>query len=187
MNPDVKNSAKIPNVEVLQVQYDAKLKQYNQAIEDFNAMRSYLGLTFPNVDQINEFTKSNPVQDQDLLQAQKKIVTSDNLNAYADVVKPEKGVLKAYKDKSFWGQRGIGSVRRKNSTACLRTCKKKGACSGATFVPETNMCHLRAGPGKLQSNFGKTAIVNDVMMKLNELKEYNEQLLVINAKIVGLI
>lgn len=187
MNPDVKNSANIPNVEMLQVQYDAKLKQYNQAIEDLNAMRRYLGLTLPSVDQINEFTKTNPVQDKDLLRAQQEIVTSDNLNAYANSAKTKKGVLRKYENKSFWGQRGFKSVRKRNSSSCLRVCKRKNLCSGATFSPDTKMCYLRTGPGKLQSSFGKVAIVNDVMVKLNELKEYNSQLLEINSKIIDLI
>ena len=90
----------------------------------------------------------------------------------------------ALKGRTYWGTNGLKETAMQTVEECESMCASDTNCTGATFNSSKRYCWTRGGDGTL--TIGKTndyAIVPKIRQNLIVLKNLNQRLLDINAKI----
>ncbi len=177
----------LKNINTLQIEYETKLAQYNQAVQDFNAMVHKIHGGSGVLQEIA--ASGNDTKKQEgVLAENKKVLNDSDVYKYVDNAKKRVGVIEILPDATYWGSGEIGSSRARSAVHCEKKCMNTKACTGATFVPRNGFCYLRGGTGEVRAGRnGHYAIVNTLMMKIQQLKGYNRRLLYINRQINDMI
>ena len=189
MNPNLQSLTS------LQMEYDNKLQEYNQVIADFLQETRTRGLA-KSIKKEREILRKklrsgDAATVTNLESQQKSLLTDDILVNAISKMKKGNGVLGLYPNKVYWGSNFISEGRAKNTVVCLRRCQKNKQCTGAWYdntgkwsSSDGGWCQLRGGPGGNERTWvGRYAIMNKLMVKLNYMKELNQQLLALNERI----
>lgn len=123
-------------LESLQVQYDTKMKEYNQLTQDYKAILQSGGKTYVQI-----------------------------------------------KDRQYIGQTILRASKEQSINTCQAACSSNPNCSGATFVPNTQVCTLSGGLGSLSTNLGVYAIITRLKQVTGQLEDVNKQLISLNKQI----
>lgn len=177
----------LKNINTLQIEYETKLAQYNQAVQDFNAMVHKI---HGETGVLQELSASGiDMKDQKgVLVGNKKVLNDSDIYKYIDSAKKHQDIFEVLPDATYWGTSGVGSSRARSAIHCEKKCMNTKACTGATFIPKNRFCYLRSGTGEVHTGRnGRYAIVNTLMMKIQQLKGYNRRLLYINRQINNMI
>jgi hypothetical protein len=87
------------------------------------------------------------------------------------------------KDRQYIGQTILRASREQSINTCQASCSSNPNCSGATFVPNTQVCTLSGGIGGLSTNLGVYAIITRLKQVTGQLEEVNKQLISLNKQI----
>lgn len=177
----------LKNINTLQIEYETKLAQYNQAVQDFNAMvRKIHGES--GVLQELSISVNDIKHQKGVLVGNKKVLNDSDVYKYIDSAKRDQDILEILPDATYWGTSGVGTSRARSAIHCEKKCMNSSSCTGATFIPRNRFCYLRSGTGDVNTGRnGHYAIVNTLMMKIQQLKGYNKRLLYINRQINNMI
>lgn len=177
----------LKNINTLQIEYETKLAQYNQAVQDFNAMVRKIHGETGVLQELSASGIDMKIQ-EGVLVGNKKVLNDSDVYKYKDNAKNHNDVLEIVPDATYWGTSGVGSSRARSAMHCKKKCMKSSSCTGATFIPRNRFCYLRSGTGDVKTGRnGHYAIVNTLMIKIQQLKGYNRRLLYINRQINDII
>lgn len=92
------------------------------------------------------------------------------------------------KGQSFWGAQSLLTQQNSTLNACKTLCSTTKNCSGATYDSNLSNCYLRSGKGQTTvSSKNYTAIVSKNIFYITTLQKLNNDLTIINNKILGQI
>lgn len=90
----------------------------------------------------------------------------------------------ALQGRTYWGQKGLKESSMQTVEECESMCASDTKCTGATFNTAKRYCWTRGGDGTLTiGNTDDYAIIPKIRKNLISLKNLNQKLLDINAKI----
>jgi hypothetical protein len=92
------------------------------------------------------------------------------------------------KGQSFWGAQALSTLQNSTLAKCKISCATTTNCSGATFDSKLSNCYLRSGKGQATvSSKNYTAIVSKNIYYITTLQKLNNDLTIINSKILAQI
>lgn len=158
-NNNTQNNFSIIDLENLQQQYSVLLLQYKTAV----------------------FAYNNYLYEQTLPPCSSDTTTDASCNSTANAPK-----FITVKGQAYMGTGSAGPSNSTNLNKCVASCTSNSKCTGATFV--SNKCNLRIGDtSTIKSSENSYAIITREKQMLMNIEEINEQLIVINKKIINQI
>ena len=112
------------------------------------------------------------------------------MKEYIQLTQDYKGLLQSggknyvqIKNRRYIGQRILTASREQSINTCQASCSSNPNCSGATFVPKTQVCTLTGGNGIIITDLGVYAIITRLKQVTGQLEEVNKQLIILNKRI----
>lgn len=103
---------------------------------------------------------------------------------FLNAINSNNNTLTTVPNSAFVGQSNISTIQSLTVDNCLSSCTSNNSCSGASFDNNSNTCTLSTGSGNIINSKNQTAIVKQALYFSNQLKQLNNELLILNKKMM---